>query len=262
LSFSNVKAVSKNDTVSFKEDLNGWNTRKSYIPESGLSLNNTFYTFNGGNLWSHDNEIRNNFYGVQYNSKVKFIFNEAPGTVKSFKTINYEGSQARIFKETGVGAITTFVGGTGYVSDTGVATTYSGSGTGATVDIVVSSGVITAVTINTQGSGYVDGEVLTIVGGNNNATITIRVDGDSEFYNRNAVSGWWVNNMTSDLQEGIITRFKEKEGKWFNNIRGLETTDANLDVKEFSVQGLGFPTQFTEEVDQASIILTVEENND
>ncbi len=262
LSFSSVKAVSKNDTVSFKEDLNGWNTRKSYIPENGLSLNNVFYTFNGGNLWSHNNEIRNNFYGIQYNSKVKFIFNEAPGTVKSFKTINYEGSQARIFKETGVGAITTFVGGTGYVSDTGVATTYNGSGSGATVDIVVSSGIITAVTVNTQGSGYTDNEVLTVVGGNNNATITIRVDGDSEFYNRNAVSGWWVNDMTSDLQEGIITRFKEKEGKWFNNIRGLETTDANLDVKEFSVQGLGFPTQFTEEVDQASIILTVEENND
>ena len=103
-----------------------------------------------------------------------------------------------------MGAITTFVGGTGYVSDTGVATTYSGSGTGATVDIVVSSGIITAVTINTQGSGYSDGDVLTIVGGNNNATITIRVDGDSDFYNRNAVSGWWVNDMTSDLQEGII----------------------------------------------------------
>ncbi|OUW03054.1 MAG: hypothetical protein CBD16_03625 [Betaproteobacteria bacterium TMED156] len=262
VSFKDNKQVALSDTVSFKEDLNGWNTRKSYIAENGLSLNNVFYTFNGGNLWSHNNEIRNNFYGIQYNSKVKFIFNEAPGTVKSFKTINYEGSQARIFKETGVGAITTFVGGTGYVSDTGVATTYSGSGTGATVDIVVSSGIITAVTINTQGSGYTDGEVLTIVGGNNNATITIRVDGDSEFYNRNAVNGWWVNDMTSDLQEGIITRFKEKEGKWFNNIRGLETTDANLDVKEFSVQGLGFPTQFTEEVDQASIILTVEENND
>ena len=262
VSFNNNQNVVSNDTVSFKEDLNGWNTRKSYIPETGLSLNNTFYTFKNGNLWSHDNEVRNNFYGVQYSSKVKFIFNEEPGLVKSFKTINYEGSQARIFKETGVGAITTFVGGTGYVSDTGVATTYSGSGTGATVDIVVSGGVITAVTINTQGSGYTDGEVLTIVGGNNNATITIRVDGDSEFYNRNAVTGWWCNGMTSDLQEGIVTRFKNKEGKWFNNIRGLETTDANLDVKEFSVQGLGFPTQFTEEVDQASIILTVEENND
>ena len=262
ISFNNNQNVVSNDTVSFKEDLNGWNTRKSYIPETGLSLNNTFYTFKNGNLWSHNNEVRNNFYGVQYSSKVKFIFNEEPGLVKSFKTINYEGSQARIFKETGVGAITTFVGGTGYVSDTGVATTYSGSGTGATVDIVVSGGVITAVTINTQGSGYTDGEVLTIVGGNNNATITIRVDGDSEFYNRNAVTGWWCNGMTSDLQEGIVTRFKNKEGKWFNNIRGLETTDANLDVKEFSVQGLGFPTQFTEEVDQASIILTVEENND
>ena len=266
LSFSNdQKVATYNDTVSFKEDLNGWNTRKSYIAENGISLNNIFYTFSGGNLWSHDNEVRNNFYGVQYNSKVKFIFNDAPGTVKSFKTINYEGSQARIFKETGVGAITTFVAGTGYDTDTGIATTYSGSGTGATVDIITNpatNGVITAVTINTQGSGYTDGDVLTIVGGDNNATITIRVDGDSEFYNRNAVPGWWLNEMTSDLQEGIITRFKNKEGKWYNNIRGLELTDNNLDVREFSVQGLGFASSFAEANENASVLITIQENND
>jgi len=92
-----VDASKYNDTVSFKEDVNGWNTRKSFIQESGISLNNIYYTFNKGEIWSHDNEVRNNFYGIQYDSSVKFIFNDAPGSVKSFKTLNYEGSQARVF---------------------------------------------------------------------------------------------------------------------------------------------------------------------
>ena len=44
-------------------------------------------------MYSHDNEVRNNFYGIQYNSSIKLIFNDNPDVVKSFKTLNYEGSQ-------------------------------------------------------------------------------------------------------------------------------------------------------------------------
>ena len=42
-----------NDTVSFTELVNGWVSRKSFIPESGVSLNNTYYTFYNGEIWSH-----------------------------------------------------------------------------------------------------------------------------------------------------------------------------------------------------------------
>ena len=81
------------DTVSFKENVGGWPSRKSYIPESGISLNNMYYTFKGGELYSHDNEIRNNFYGIQFNSSLKLLFNDNPDVVKSFLTLSYEGSQ-------------------------------------------------------------------------------------------------------------------------------------------------------------------------
>ena len=81
------------DTVSFKENVAGWPSRKSYIPENGISLNNMYYTFKNGEMYSHDNEVRNNFYGTQYNSSIKLIFNDNPDVVKSFKTLNYEGSQ-------------------------------------------------------------------------------------------------------------------------------------------------------------------------
>ena len=87
------------DTVSFKEDTNAWTSRKSFLQEEGLSLNNVYYTFKNGELWSHDNPIRNRFYDNPYNSSIKFIFNDVPGSVKQFKTLNYEGSQARIFQD-------------------------------------------------------------------------------------------------------------------------------------------------------------------
>lgn len=64
-------------------------------------------------------------------------------------------------------------GGTGYTAGTGVATTSSASGTGLTVDIVVSGGVVTSFTVNAVGSGYVVGETITIAGGTTNATFTI-----------------------------------------------------------------------------------------
>jgi len=93
ISLQNNKARGLDDTVSYKEQVSGWPSRKSYIPENGISLNNVYYTFKNGEMYSHDNEVRNNFYGVQYSSKVKFIFNESPEVVKSFLTLNYEGSK-------------------------------------------------------------------------------------------------------------------------------------------------------------------------
>ena len=81
-------------TVNFKEEVQGWTSFASYIPEQGISINDEFYTFKNGEIWQHDNEIRNNYYGIQYNSKVKVVFNEMPDMIKTFKTLNYEGTQA------------------------------------------------------------------------------------------------------------------------------------------------------------------------
>jgi hypothetical protein len=86
------------DTVSFMEQVQGWPSRKSFLPEAGVSLNNIFYSFRNGDIHSHTNTTRNNFYGVQYESKVKIIFNDAPDVIKSFNTINYEGTQQKIIK--------------------------------------------------------------------------------------------------------------------------------------------------------------------
>ncbi len=83
------------DTVCFSEAINGWPTRKSFVPEFAVSINSKYYTFNNGNLWHHGNSgaIRNNFYGVQSFSQVQLEINDDPSTVKKFKTLVYEGTK-------------------------------------------------------------------------------------------------------------------------------------------------------------------------
>ncbi len=71
----------------------GWASRYSFIPESGVTMNNKFYTFKSGKAYLHnsDTALRNNFYGAQYNSEVEIIFNDNPTYVSDFLTLNYEG---------------------------------------------------------------------------------------------------------------------------------------------------------------------------
>ena len=174
-----------NETVSYKETVGGWTSRKSFILENGLSLNNIYYTFKDGDIWKNNsNAIRNNFYGTQYTSKIKLLVNDAPNIVKSFNTINYEGSQA-------------------------VKYTYDIDST--------------------------DGEV------------------DSQ---TKVKSGWFASSIRTDLQTGSIKEFVEKEGKWFNYIKGDTTTLSNLDTKEFSVQGIGKPSAVGNIVQQFTITVS------
>jgi hypothetical protein len=64
--------------------------------------------------------------------------------------------------------------GTGYIDALGVSST-GGTGTGLTLDIVTNAGTgdIASVTIASGGSGYLVGDVVTISGGNNDATYSI-----------------------------------------------------------------------------------------
>ena len=168
---------SSNYTLSYKERVKGWTSFKSYIPEQGISVANNYYTVapESNNLkiwWHHTNSLRNNFYGTQYYSDVTFVFNQEPSVIKTFKTLNYEGTQARVQQNTNVN--------------------------------------------------------------------------EGEYYNLNAnIEGWYAEAVSTDNQSGKVNEFVEKEGKWFNFIKGDTTTLSNLDTGEFNVQGLGVITSHT-----------------
>ena len=84
-------------TVSFKEDIKGWVSFKSFTPENAISMANDYYTFNHGGLYKHHQPgDRNNFYNKQYNSSVTVVLNDNPSYIKEFTTLNYEGSQSNV----------------------------------------------------------------------------------------------------------------------------------------------------------------------
>ena len=178
---------SGNTTISFSEKVKGWTSRKSFIPESGVSLNNSYYTFASGDMWRHGSTSGySSFYGTFKEPMFKFIFNDHPSIVKNFRTLNYEGSQA-----------------------------------------------YWKATLN-----------------------------DNEYYNNTSVPGWYNKGIVTDLQDGTITEFKKKEGKWFNFIEGLSTDVKNIDTGEFAVQGIGQGVVSNDTGGFTEITLTITENAD
>ena len=97
-------------TVSFAESSKGWVSFKSFVPENANSANNDYFTFQNGRLWKHHIPVMSNVTGktINYNtfygednffpSTFTVLLNGIPDTVKSFKTLNYEGSQSRSIK--------------------------------------------------------------------------------------------------------------------------------------------------------------------
>ena len=135
-------------------------------------------------MWRHNVEQfdnlgteigRNTFYGNPTDSTFNVILNDVPSAVKSFNTINYEGSQSKVK------------------------------------------------------------QFLT----------------DSEYYNLHGKKGWYVNSIFTNKEAGTINEFIEKEGKWFNYIKGknvqhggnliLMNADggSSFDQASFATQGIG-----------------------
>ena len=163
-------------TVSFQENVRGWTSFKTYVPESSVSCSGDYYSFNKGEIYlHHDNTVsRNEFYGVPNEAAITLLLNDAPSTIKNFETISYEGTQARI-----------------------TATTESG--------------------------------------------VDLRTEDDS-YYNLEDKSGWYLGNITTDKNSGKTNEFIEKEGKWFNYIKG---DNAIIDYSSNQIQGIGVISQDT-----------------
>lgn len=79
-------------TLTYSEAAQGWVSFYSFIPDWMIGMNNYFYSFKGANLYRHNtNATRNNFYGVQYNSLIKSVFNDGVLENKLFKTVDIQG---------------------------------------------------------------------------------------------------------------------------------------------------------------------------
>ena len=92
-------------TLTWDERNAGWTSFYTYQPDIMFSVRGDFYSTSpsyssiNGNvntnsfLWKHySNTDRNNFYNFKTASSIQFVFNPQPNFIKTFKTINYEGS--------------------------------------------------------------------------------------------------------------------------------------------------------------------------
>jgi hypothetical protein len=203
-----VRVYSESDfeatTVSFSEDVKGWTSFKSFIPESGVSISKKYFTFQNGDLYQHyvpklngslgewtgplENPVfikytaeeannYNEFYNESAASSIQAVLNQEPSVIKMFNTINYEGSQAYVVRPTS--ALDEF----------------------------------------------------------NNTTITI--NNAAAWSSGNDIMGWECSEIKTDVDYGSVKEFIEKEGKWFNYIKGLNVDTNAVNTSLFSVQGVG-----------------------
>ena len=333
-----VEVTNEPITVSFDEDVRGWVSFKSFIPDNGISMASDYYTIVGSKLYKHHNQNvnRNNFYATSYNSSINVMLNDAPGIVKSFNTLNYEGSQSKTKTTPNPGTDTAVFGTSDLIADPtfsnsvnatgapypdplqyfaagnwetnaidsnpiifggGVATWPGGSISGGdshtklyqTIPIVAGRTYKVSFDINqvdvgvkvylgsadnvgaqmiSVGSGYReklivagdDNYILTITSagssltGNQFTTGTITnisvlevlnvsflgYSSDNSYYNLIEKDGWYVSGITTDKQVGSLNEFIEKEGKWFNYIKGVDSDiNTTTDFAAFDIQGIG-----------------------
>ena len=362
LSIDNISfSIHSGQTVTFKEDVTGWVSFKSFVPEQANSVANNYYTILDGKLYKHYDESvdRNTFYGTATNSSLNVILNDAPGVVKSFHTLDYEGSQSKIDQLVTYGT-TSLVGvETGsnlfpitepaldlspnsnatlhdYIisppANLGSFTIWSfnaNTTTGevdsfnipildevganlnvnkkyklefdydihyfdpgvhdGTVHIVVHDTLLTSILspnfLNPLVDPYSSGKELTGSGSTsidyqpysgNQVYISIyhpylqtgltggvhlgvstgyfvtlnnisfkelsftTTQNENQFYNLIGKDGWYVSDIETDKQKGSLNEFIEKEGKWFNYIKGVDyNIGSTTDFEAFNIQGLG-----------------------
>lgn len=83
------------NTITYSENLQGWTSFHSFEPDWMAGMNNDFYTFKNGKVWKHhSNATRNNYYGTQYDSVMRTVFNVQADSPKMFKTLKLKGKSA------------------------------------------------------------------------------------------------------------------------------------------------------------------------
>lgn len=81
-------------TLAFNENANKFVTYYSYKPEFMIKFIDGFFSAKNGELWEHNvNEIRNNFYGEQFSSKITFHINLNPTEVKNFYSLRQKSNK-------------------------------------------------------------------------------------------------------------------------------------------------------------------------
>ena len=343
-------------TVSYKEDVKGWVSFKSFAKETGVSCANGYYTFAGARLWKHhvenlseltkvtvtgiehvdgsavdgkyfffeinemnkllggnwfntvtkikqyrdnllikEDEVRlfgnignslnppspsggvtkghgryelgseagdwkvgdiivignidrNTFYDTFTNSSLNVLLNDTPGSIKSYHTLEYEGSQSRVSgiqKLTVVETLTATPLPAVFTDFSTVESFFTNSGLTVNIgdtflaniyrdDILIESDItltnVDTLLVPPTSFNFEVGDVIT----------TQLQENSVNDFNSTPADGWHVSSIETNKKKGSLLEFIEKEGKWFNYIKGVESNiDETTDFASFDIQGLG-----------------------
>lgn len=143
-------------------------------------------TINGQTIPQNENSLTaTSLYSMMYTR-----FNEAVRTYRAIQWYIVTNMTAKGGQATEISLINP---GSNYVDSLNSATT-GGSGSGLTVVVATTGGIIDTATINEGGLNYSVGDVVTISGGDNNATAEITKIGQTfkEFYGRRKELMTWL----------------------------------------------------------------------
>ena len=358
----NLTLPTSGQTVTYKEDVKGWVSFKSFIKETGVSCANGYYTFANGKLWKHHvenfseltkvtvtgiehvdgsavdgkyfffeinemerllgvfsgagavarvkqyrnnllikedevivfgsvgnslnppspsggttkghgrydlgsavgdwevgdiivmgNTDRNTFYDTFTNSSLNVLLNDVPSSIKSYHTLEYEGSKSKISglqkltvvettdpsepfaaSFTDFSVVESFFTNSGLtvnINDTFLANIHRNG-------ILIESGItltnVEPLLVPPPDFNFQVGDVITAQAQENTL----------DYSNSTQSDGWHVTSIKTNKKQGGLVEFIEKEGKWFNYIKGVESNiDETTDFASFDIQGLGILKQ-------------------
>jgi hypothetical protein len=98
--------LKQQNTICFSVRAQKWSDFRTIEPDYGFSLFTKSFTLFNGDLYGqvNQNSNRNNFYGVQYQSIIKFTTNQQPTITKRYNSLNYQANQLLVAPS---GSITT-----------------------------------------------------------------------------------------------------------------------------------------------------------
>ena len=82
-------------TISFNEGSKGWVSFKSFKPDQALSVSGQYFSCDGPILRQHYYQFATGYLSP---CSIDVVFNDMPSSVKSFKSIVYEGTQGRVLQ--------------------------------------------------------------------------------------------------------------------------------------------------------------------
>jgi len=82
------------ETIAWNESKQKWSSFYSFTPNCYGVLRTEIYSWKDGKIWIHNkNEIRNNFYGEQFTTKLNVVVNQEPDETKNFYALYLESEQ-------------------------------------------------------------------------------------------------------------------------------------------------------------------------